>query len=311
MKEIIKLRTCGWIGLGSICFLFAIGLCDAVASPYQPGDAALLARRILGYANQAMTIAFLAFMALSSVKCGKALFACVAIFALCLIPAFHSTPRVSAAAMVIKTAAPVVVFSFLVFKNTGRLRRMLIAILVAEATALVYALAHSVPFLVSPDPRPVSPVMHWIGVFVTTARGVLLTAVYMALVFDGSKPDAKTDSADESAKPQSSIPLFWRIFVVSIPLIVIIGCASLNAEYLLLFAIMPSGLLALANPGLVDGFGFVVSLVAGWVAYIAIDVVIIRSKNWRRLMLAVAALIVMILANAAGCARMFSHNFHS
>ena len=133
----------------------------------------------------------------------------------------------------------------------------------------------------------------------------------MALVFDGSKPDAKTDSADESAKPQSSIPLFWRIFVVSIPLIVIIGCASLNAEYLLLFAIMPSGLLALANPGLVDGFGFVVSLVAGWVAYIAIDVVIIRSKNWRRLMLAVAALIVMILANAAGCARMFSHNFHS
>ena len=30
-----------------------------------------------------------------------------------------------------------------------------------------------------------------------------------------------------------------------------------------------------------------------------------------RLMLTVAALIVMILANVAGCVRMFSHNFHS
>lgn len=306
-----KLRTCGWIGLGSICFLLAICLCDAVASPYHQGEASLLARRILGCANQAMTIAFLSFMALSSVKCGKALFTCVAIFALDLLPVFHSTPCVSAVATIIKYAVPVVVFSLLVFKNTGRLRSMLIAILVAEATALVYALAYSVPFLVSPDPRPVLPVMRWTMTFVTIARSVLLTAVYMVLVFNGRKPGSETVSADESAKPRSSTPLHWRIFAVSIPLIAIIGCTTLSAEYLLLFAIMPCGLLALVHPGLVDGFGFVVGLVAGWSAYIAVDVVIIRSKNWRRLMLTVAALIVMILANVAGCARMFSHNFHS
>ncbi len=306
-----KLRTCGWIGLGSICVLLAIGLFDAFAAPYQHGGASLLARRALGYANQAMTMVFLSFMALSSVKCGKALFSCVAVIALCLLPVFHSTPRVSAAAMIIKAAVPVAVFSFLAFKNTGRLRSMLIAILVAEATALVYALAHSVPFLVSPDPRPVSPVMHWTRAFVTVARSVLLAAVYLALAFDWRKTGVETESADESAKPRSSVSLHWRIFAVCIPLIAIVGSAILNVENLLIFAIMPSGLLALADPGLVDGFGFIVGLVAGWSAYIAVDIIIIRSKNWRRLMLAVAALIVMILANAAGCARMFSHNFHT
>ncbi len=304
-----KLRTSGWLGLGSICFLFAIGLCDAVASPYHHGAGSLLVRRILEYANLAMTIALLSFMALSSVKCGKALFACVAAFALYPLSVFLGTHQASVAAMITKSAVPVAVFSFLVFKNTGRIRSMLIAILVAEATALVNDLAYSV--LISPGPRAVPTEMIWIRGFVTIARNMLLAAVYVELAFGGRKSGAGTEPADESAKPRSSVSLHWRIFAAAIPLILILGCTFACAEYLPLLAIMPSGLLALADPALVDGFGLLVGLVAGWAAYIAVDIAIIRSKNKRRLMLAVAALIVMILANAAGCARMFSHNFHT
>ena len=201
----------------------------------------------------------------------------------------------------------IVVMSIIVAKNAGEIRRISVNLLIGAVIGFVGGIVVDVALM---SGRYMQSMRVGDSVFVAllaarlllVVQGLVYVFAFLKMLFSRSDLAATTESGDGR---HGLIPLYWRIFVAVAPwLCVMSGPAVARTSPLLFMA--PLGLLVPFLGNAMHGSGKWL-VVCGWLVYVFASISIAFSRVRWMFVLTVAIMLVLLLANAAGCVRMMSH----
>ena len=283
-----KLLWAGVFGLAGV----AVGLVSMALPMSSPGD---IWPRAVGLARMALLIIAYALMARSDVK-GARWISVVMAFAVLSVAlstgkliGLSSVPRWFSPIFgsVYRVASLAVWFS-LARLNAGRLR----TVFVAQGAAAVIGFALSIVFCAQSVSQGGLLQTSW-QIYALRFAGLLAMLLayfgWLYLVYAAQPEDARSPS-----EPRP-VAWFWRVFLVTLPLVLLLGLGQ--KDWPLFLLVIPIGV--------TFGFGGpLVGAIVGWGAYLVLAIFILHARRLSSLLSLLGVFVLLVLLNIAGCGAM-------
>ena len=290
-----KLLWAGVLGLASVI----VGLVPSVMPvPIQADE---VWPNVVGIVRMALWIPAYALMALSDVKCARWIYV---VIAFAVLSVSLSAARLIGLSFIPRSFSPIfglvnsvavlAVWVVLACKNAGRLRM----VFSAWSAAVTLGLAMSIVFYVQSASQGGVLYASW-QIYALRFAGLLATLLayfgWLYLVYAAQPEDARSPS-----EPRP-VAWFWRVFLVTLPLVLLLGLGQ--KDWPLFLLVIPIGV--------TFGFGGpLVGAIVGWGAYLLLAIFILHARRLSSLLSLLGVFVLLVLLNIAGCGAMIGGSWN-